>query len=166
MLPRDIVKRPFHFVSAVSFATAVLSFLFRSQGMLQSSGGEIGKLIKAPQGRALESVSLRGQFQNPVNKQGLHKTTVLGIAGRDASKDKLSPRAASQRMCSSISGGTTASWGCSAPHGAAASLLPLFCPCTTGLVWKDLAVYSHLKSRIQFSWSKPGLVLQHSLELL
>lgn len=92
------MKRPFHFVSAVSFATAVLSFLFRSQGMLQSSGGEIGKLIKAPQGRALESVSLRGQFQNPVNKQGLHKTPVLGIAGTDTSKDKLSPRAASHRM--------------------------------------------------------------------
>lgn len=30
VLPRDIVKRWFHFASAVSFATSVLSFLFRS----------------------------------------------------------------------------------------------------------------------------------------
>lgn len=77
--------------------------------MLQSFGGEIGKLVKAPQGRALESVSLRGQIQNSVNKHRLQKTTVLGTAGRDMSMDKLSPGAASHRMCSSTSGGTTAS---------------------------------------------------------
>lgn len=88
VLPRDIVKRWFHFASAVSFATSVLSFLFRSQGMLQSFGGEIGKFIEAPQGKALESISPRGPFQNSVNKHKLHKTTVLGIAGRDVSKDK------------------------------------------------------------------------------
>lgn len=58
-----MVKRLFHFVSAVSFAPVVLSFLFRSQGMLLSFGGEIGKLIKAPQGGALER-----QSQEPISK--------------------------------------------------------------------------------------------------
>lgn len=92
MLPRGIVKRPFHFASAVSFATAVLSFLFISQGKLQSSVGEIGNLIKAPQGRALQSISLRGQFQNSVSKYGLHKITVLGTAEQDMSKENSSHR--------------------------------------------------------------------------
>lgn len=100
MSPRDIAKRPFHFASAVSFATAVLSFLFTSQGKLQSSVGEIGNLIKAPQGRALQSINLRGQFQNSVSKHGLHGTAVLGTAASQA---------ASHRMCSLSSSGTITS---------------------------------------------------------
>lgn len=107
MLPRDIVERPFHFASAVSFATAVLSFLFTSQGKLQSSAGEIGNLIKAPQGRALQSINLRGQFQNSVSKHGFHKITVLGTAGQDTSK--TASQAASHRMCALSSSGTTTS---------------------------------------------------------
>lgn len=55
-------------MSALPFATVVLSLLFRSQGMLPSFGEEIGKLMKVLQGRALENVSLRGSFQHSVHK--------------------------------------------------------------------------------------------------
>lgn len=89
MLLRDVVKRPFHFASAASSATAVLSFLFTSQGKLQSSVGEIGNLLKPPQGRALQSTNLRGQLKNSVGKHGLHGT-VLSTAGQDTSKDSIS----------------------------------------------------------------------------
>lgn len=74
--------------------------------MLPSFGAEIGELMEAPQGRALQSVSLRGPLQHLVNK---HRFTGNSVRhGWVRHERGEASQAASHRMCSSISGGTTA----------------------------------------------------------
>lgn len=111
---------------ALSWNLAELSFLFTSQGMSRSLDGEIGKLIKAPQGecRPQGPISNSGEQTHDFTKQ------VSGIAGRAISKNKrlrLPPTAG-------VPQAPGAQPRCSAPHGAAVSPLPPFCPCTPSLL--------------------------------